>query len=649
MVISINAQIRVSCIGNSITEGSHHGYVEKLDTLLGDSYTVQNDGVSGSFLLRTGPKPYWLVGMFRQIFPFKPQIVTIKLGTNDANLNPWIYTSEFAADLNSMIDTLYGIVPRPQIWLCLPTPYGAQSSSQNKILEGEIIPQIEAVAARRNLPVIDLHTPFLDHPEFFPDGIHPNNECNDSIARIIYRRFLEKPAVQLSDTLLTFVYEFNRTDPLPAQTVKVVNLCPSHVLAPVTVTGQASWLTVGVAGSAPQELTNSVNVQGLSLTEQKYFDTLTVSAPSARTPENKYAVMLWMRPQSAFSYIRSARKELWLTPEGSFTFSACAYNQYDEALVPQPAMTWTATGGSISGTTYTAPRQPGDYQVITSSEGHADTCFIFVSRYGVLPDSGYVPKILLLEKNGCPYFNSLGANISYDYLSGEAAVRPREGDTARFFNQTFVWTSCEKPNGMWLSDSARTFFVSYGMLYVLAPSARQIFVRYRHGDDFSIFANGVRLFKALGSDREAEAACSLSLNPGINAILLKFADKGGYPYFGVRFTDENGRNIRGLNYLLQPDTLAAGASNGPRNMRRPDRLTCEAGFSRTGLRIAITGSSVPYTMTMVGPRGQIIAVRHGKGPAIHTLSRRMLAPGVYAIRVNTSEAALTRIVVVGLQ
>ena len=80
------SQIRIACIGNSITDHSHNqdAYPVKLNGYLGSGYSVENDGVSGCTLLKKGNKPYWTQGRLPQVFAFKPHIVTIKLGTNDS-------------------------------------------------------------------------------------------------------------------------------------------------------------------------------------------------------------------------------------------------------------------------------------------------------------------------------------------------------------------------------------------------------------------------------------------------------------------------------------------------------------------------------------------------------------------------------------
>jgi lysophospholipase L1-like esterase len=36
------------------------------------------------------------------------------------------------------------------------------------------------------VPLIDVYTPLKDHPEYFPDGVHPDPDGAKLIAKIIY-------------------------------------------------------------------------------------------------------------------------------------------------------------------------------------------------------------------------------------------------------------------------------------------------------------------------------------------------------------------------------------------------------------------------------------------------------------------------------
>ncbi len=57
--------------------------------------------------------------------------------------------------------------------------------------EGEIIPSIEKVANRTNLPVIDVHS-VLSTPAYFMDGVHPNRSGARLIADAICKVIISK-------------------------------------------------------------------------------------------------------------------------------------------------------------------------------------------------------------------------------------------------------------------------------------------------------------------------------------------------------------------------------------------------------------------------------------------------------------------------
>jgi acyl-CoA thioesterase-1 len=193
--------IKIACIGNSITAG---GYPQKVGALLGARYSVENDGVSGTTLLKKGDNPYWTKGKLANVFALKPSIITIKLGTNDSKPQNWKYKAEFETDLRALIDTLEKhITPKPVVWLCLPVPAwpvnGANAFGiDGQIIANEVIPIIKKVAADRQLNVIDLHTALLGMQTHSPDGVHPDGVGQDSIAANIYRA-LTKAATTAED------------------------------------------------------------------------------------------------------------------------------------------------------------------------------------------------------------------------------------------------------------------------------------------------------------------------------------------------------------------------------------------------------------------------------------------------------------------
>ena len=91
--------VRVACLGNSITDGfgidmaSAYGYPAMLQKKLGDGYWVRNFGVSSRTMLNKGDWPYMNEPAWRDALDFKPEIVIIKLGTNDSKPENWQYNA----------------------------------------------------------------------------------------------------------------------------------------------------------------------------------------------------------------------------------------------------------------------------------------------------------------------------------------------------------------------------------------------------------------------------------------------------------------------------------------------------------------------------------------------------------------------------
>jgi lysophospholipase L1-like esterase len=173
--------IKVACIGDSITQGSGvdnptvNAYPIVLGRLLGTNYETRNFGVSGRTLLRKGDYPYWNETAFRNATNCAPNLVTIKLGTNDSKPQNWVYKDQFGRDLGDMIDVFANLPSRPRVFVCLPVPaYGVGFNINPDIIKNEIIPIIKQVAKQKGATTVDLYTPLSGRPDLFPDLIHPN-------------------------------------------------------------------------------------------------------------------------------------------------------------------------------------------------------------------------------------------------------------------------------------------------------------------------------------------------------------------------------------------------------------------------------------------------------------------------------------------
>lgn len=186
--------VRVACIGNSITDGHGigmapvNGYPAVLQKKLGEGYLVKNFGVSARTMMNKGDLPYMNELAWRDAKAFNPNIVVIKLGTNDSKTHNWVHgADEFRQSMQAMIDTLKALPSKPKIYLCSPIPAFKDSWTINDsvIVNGEM-PIIKKLAKKNKCQFIDLHTSYTYGDMMLNDGIHPNAKGAAKMADIIF-------------------------------------------------------------------------------------------------------------------------------------------------------------------------------------------------------------------------------------------------------------------------------------------------------------------------------------------------------------------------------------------------------------------------------------------------------------------------------
>lgn len=199
-------KIKVACLGNSITAGATisnpavDGYPAQLQNLLGDSYDVRNFGQNSTTVQMRGRDKddptekyaYRKSDKYQQVKAFKPDIIVIKLGTNDSKDCNWLEDSPqvFEQDLKDMLDDLKTLSSNPKIYLCYPLRVKNPDWTINEKNLHVIMPIIKSVADEYGLDVINLHTAFEREKDdqwntLYNDGVHPNTEGAGIIAKYV--------------------------------------------------------------------------------------------------------------------------------------------------------------------------------------------------------------------------------------------------------------------------------------------------------------------------------------------------------------------------------------------------------------------------------------------------------------------------------
>jgi lysophospholipase L1-like esterase len=190
--------VRVACVGDSITAGvgtsKGNSYPDQLSRMLGENWVVKNFGNSGSTLLNHGDKPYQKQAEFKKALEFQPNVVVIKLGTNDTRPQNWKFKDEFVADYKGLMSQFAKLPSKPRIFLCPPAPLpeGKSKFGHNEARVLEEIPMIDQIATEERAGIIDIHGALKDHPEMFADKLHPNAMGATVMAKTVFKALTGK-------------------------------------------------------------------------------------------------------------------------------------------------------------------------------------------------------------------------------------------------------------------------------------------------------------------------------------------------------------------------------------------------------------------------------------------------------------------------
>lgn len=207
------SKMRIVCVGNSITFGSglkdraRESYPAQLQALLGVDFEVLNFGVSGATMLKKGNKPYWKTPEYQQVLSSRPDLVFIKLGTNDSKQINRKEMASFVTDYKDMVHSFQGLATKPKVVLLLPVKAfsDTQFGISGTYMKDSLIAMVQKVAYDERLEIIDLYSLFADKESLLGDKIHPNAVGDGFIAERLRSFVLQKnkPSKDLSGKIKT--------------------------------------------------------------------------------------------------------------------------------------------------------------------------------------------------------------------------------------------------------------------------------------------------------------------------------------------------------------------------------------------------------------------------------------------------------------
>ena len=183
--------IRVACVGDSITQGAKLAkgmtYPEQLQKMLGSAWIVKNFGKSGRTLLKQGDFPYWNESIYQDALQFTPDVVIIKLGTNDTKPQNWKHIADFKNDYRALVESFRSLPGKPRIYICTPCPVvGSGAFTINNAGVVEEVGWVKELAAELKVGLVDMNAAFAGKSELLPDKVHPNEEGATLLASTAY-------------------------------------------------------------------------------------------------------------------------------------------------------------------------------------------------------------------------------------------------------------------------------------------------------------------------------------------------------------------------------------------------------------------------------------------------------------------------------
>ena len=350
-------KIKVACVGDSITFGAGipephlNGYPAQLQKLLGDQWQVANFGWSGATLMSKGDHPYIKTPQYQNALNYKPDVVIIKLGTNDTKPQNWKrHRNTYINDYTIMIRAFQALESKPSIWLCKAVPvFPERWGISDDTVNYEINPRVDHLGKKLGLPVIDLYSTLKPFPQHFPDKVHPTAEGAKIMAQKI-APLLQKHGDQVPPVSKQQGYKGNKDlvlwDDEAAYDFEVAYPVGSGRLGAmpfgtfpnerILINEDSIWAYEEALRMPEDSFTHLEKVRELEAAAQykeadKYFETHLSGAPGRKSPYS-YQLLGWLKIHYKNTATLKSTQRLLDLKTGVAT---CQYILEDNAVITQ--------------------------------------------------------------------------------------------------------------------------------------------------------------------------------------------------------------------------------------------------------------------------------------------------------------------------
>jgi len=203
MQIEREGQIKVACVGDSLTYGSNldgwykNNYPVKLQNILGDKYCVNNYGHPGS-TVTISKDMYSKLSEYKQSLQFKADIVVMMLGTNDTWAKSWKNAEDIEDFKREYINLINAYrVANPSVRIIAMTPPKAHKyfkeilfDIRDDIMITHINPEIKKIVDEMHIEQLNARLIIEDIKLYSSDKVHLNSKGTEQIAKAVAKKIL---------------------------------------------------------------------------------------------------------------------------------------------------------------------------------------------------------------------------------------------------------------------------------------------------------------------------------------------------------------------------------------------------------------------------------------------------------------------------